>query len=161
MTTDVGRIANLDLDQPLPKVLPMAQLEKGAVLFVWGVRRWPSLATGDCAAAAALHAPYSRAGCARAVVRLEDLLSVVELSARRPLARKCVHGRLLSADERLLLSILVGLQRGDVDGSRRVASSLVRQRLVSAVLQLAAHYVAELRHVGLSIGVGPALRLVS
>lgn len=159
-TPEKHRRQPAELSRPLPTVLLTARLEHGSVLFIWGLRRWQHAVTQKQSPAAKLRCPYEAAGCPSGAQLIDEFLSVLAIGCKRALSLQCVHGKHLSSDERLLLSMLVGLQRGDFEGAGNIARSLLRPRLVSPVLRLASIYLRTLQSAGLSVDVGPQLRVV-
>ena len=149
--TKSSRHACLENEHRAGAEVPVASLSMGGQLFVWSLRRWRLAIVEKEPLDGALAYTYGVAGCPEAVPLIDEVLSLVAVSAFRPFAIRCVRCQRLSADEWLVLRALQEIQRGDEVRAAAIIGKLVAGRLGHAFCRSAKSYVEALDAVGVML----------
>ena len=128
-----------------------ASLSLGGQLFVWSVRSWRVAVERGEPLGEVFENTYRIARCPEAIGLVEELFSLVAVSAFRPFAIRCVRCQTLSTDEWLILRALQELQRKDQDRAITWIGRIVVGPLRQAFCRSAVPYVDTLVGAGLSL----------
>lgn len=128
-----------------------ASLSLGGQLFVWSVRSWRVAVERGEPLGEAFENTYQIAQCPGAIRLVDELLSLVAVSAFRPFAIRCVPCQTLSGDEWAILRAMQELQREDQDRALTCIGRIVVGPLRQAFCRSATPYIDALVGAGLSL----------
>ena len=128
-----------------------ASLSLGGQLFVWSARSWRIAVERGEPLGEDFENIYRIARCPEAMHLVDELLSLVSVSAFRPFAIRCVPCQTLSGDEWLILRAMQELQREDQHGAMTCIGRIVPGPLRQAFCRSATAYVDALVCAGLSL----------
>ena len=128
-----------------------ASLSLGGQLFVWSARRWRIAVEREEPLGDVFENTYRIARCPEAMHLVDELLSLVAVSAFRPFAIRCVPCQTLSSDEWLILRAMQEIQREDQDRALTCIGRIVVGPLRQAFCRSATPYIDTLVGAGLSL----------
>ncbi len=124
-------------------------LSDGGQLFIEGVRQWARAARQRECVKRALIPSYAEHDCADAVDAMNELMSLIAVSAYRPVHVCALDTRHLSEDEYTLLESMRALQRKQEDVARDSLSKMIVGGLNATFRRVASAYLDVTRAVGL------------
>lgn len=136
---------------PIQSEVRTASLSLGGQLFVWSARSWRLAVERQEPLGEVFENTYRIARCPEASDLANELLSLLAVSAFRPLAIRCVCRQTLSPDELLILRAMQELQLKDRDRAMACIGGVVVGPLRQAFCRTAIPYVDALVDVGLSL----------
>lgn len=148
-----GRASNVHPGATVPipeREVRTASLSLGGQLFVWSARSWRLAIERREPLGEVFEDTYRIARCPEAVRLVDELFSLLAVSAFRPYAIRCVCCQTLSPDEWLILRAMQELQRNDQEGAMACIGRMVAGPLRQAFCRTAIPYVDVLVGVGLS-----------
>ena len=128
-----------------------ASLSLGGQLFVWSARSWRIAVERGEPLGDVFENTYKIARCPDAVPLVDELLSLVSVSAFRPFSIRCVPCQTLSGDEWLILRAMQELQREDQHRAMTCIGRIVAGPLRQAFCRSAPPYVNVLVCAGLTL----------
>jgi hypothetical protein len=111
-------------DLPAP-TLTLATMKDGEVLLVWALRRWLAAQRQREVVEAVLAPPFKLAGMTDGPSLVDDFLTRIAATAKRPITIHCVLCNAVSHDEARLLCVLRLLQNDQVDCALDALSEIV------------------------------------
>ena len=124
-------------------------LSEGGRLFVEGIRQWAYAARQRECVKRALIPSYAQHECAEAVDAMDELMSLIAVSAYRPVHVCAVEAEHLSEDEYTLLESMRALQRRQDSVARDSLSTMIAGRLNETFRRVARSYLDITRAAGL------------
>ena len=125
-----------------------ASLSLGGQLFIWSIRRWRDARAQRESLDDALAYTYGVAGCPDAIPLVDEVMSLVAVSAFRPFTIRCVRCPTLSGDEWALLRAVQSVQSGHAERALALVGTIVAGRLGHAFCRSAKPYVDALAVAG-------------
>lgn len=101
-------------ESPPPAETPMASLPMAEMFALWAMRLWVSAYRGGGNLLPELRHGFVLAGMPRAWLELDEFMTRLLGSVKRPLDIRSTTSALISVDEDGMLRWLAGLQRGDL-----------------------------------------------
>jgi hypothetical protein len=143
-----------------PSKIQTKTLSLGGQLFVWSARRWLIAAQKKEQIEAALAYPHRTAKCPGAAKLLDEIMSILAVSAYRPVTIRCLHCPVLDNDEWLLIQTLRKLQTNDEKEAAGLVDEFIRGALATTFLRAATLYANSLSLVGKPITRTNFLRVI-
>ena len=97
-----------------------SDLPFGEQFLIWALRHWVRAYMTKCDVQATLHRGFYLAGIVEAYPVMDELLSIIAVSARTRIDVGCPHCAGISDDEQLFIALIAALQRNDAATSRRL-----------------------------------------
>ena len=129
--------------------IALDSLSEGAQLFIQGVRRWAEAARQRQCVKRALIPGYASFGCTDAIDALDELMSVIAVSAYRPVHVCAPDAVKLSEDEYTLLTSIRALQRRQETLAREALSKIIAGGLNRTFRRVARAYLDITQAAGL------------
>lgn len=119
--------------------------------LVWSVRAWVDGYKAGTGRAALLREGFALAGVADGWLVIEELMSIVAATAKRPLDVRCLACRTLGEDEGPLLSAVAGLQQDSEVPAVVIVADWLPPSAARAALALLTRLAGELFQAGLRL----------
>lgn len=119
--------------------------------LVWSVRAWVDGYKAGTGRAGLLREGFALAGAADGWLLVEELMSIIASTAKRPLDMRCLACRTLGEDEAPLLAAIAGLQQEDEAPAVVTVGTWLPPSAARVALELLTRLARELRQAGMRL----------
>ena len=127
--------------------------------LVWSVRAWVDGYKAGTGRAGLLREGFALAGATDGWLLVEELMSIIASTARRPLDVRCLACRTLGEDEAPLLAAIAGLQQDDEAPAVVTVGNWLPPSAARVALALLTRLASELRQAGMRLPVSMPIRV--